>query len=69
MMNAIHTYSELQQQIHHDLRAQHPEWVEPNGNCPTCESYELRLTELLGVSREANRAQVRESSSFDASDY
>ena len=27
----IHTYTELRQQIHDDLRIQHPEWVELNG--------------------------------------
>ena len=43
----IHTYTELQQQIHDDLRIQHPEWVEPNGESPTCDSYEARLVELL----------------------
>jgi hypothetical protein len=43
----IHTYAELQQQIHHDLRIQHPEWVQPNGESPMCDSYEARLTELL----------------------
>jgi len=34
MPNEIHSYSELQHQIHEDLRIQHPEWVEPNGECP-----------------------------------
>ena len=43
----IHTYTELQQQVHNDLRIQHPEWVEPNGESPTCDSYEARLVELL----------------------
>ena len=43
------SYSELQRQIHEALRKEHPEWVEPNGDCPTCESYESRLAELLGV--------------------
>jgi hypothetical protein len=43
------SYPELQEQIHKDLRRQHPEWVEPNGECPTCDSYELRLAELLGL--------------------
>jgi hypothetical protein len=37
----------LRVQIHNDLRAQHPEWIEPNGECPTCDSYEARLAELL----------------------
>ena len=35
--------SELQQEIHDALRVQHPDWVEPDGDCPTCESYESRL--------------------------
>jgi hypothetical protein len=43
----IHTYTELRQQIHDDLRIQHPEWVEPNGECPICDSYESRLTKML----------------------
>ena len=43
----IHTYSELRQQIHHDLRVQHPEWVQPNGESPMCDFYEARLMKLL----------------------
>ena len=27
MSHQIHTYTELQQQIHDDLRIQHPDWV------------------------------------------
>jgi hypothetical protein len=56
----IHSYAELQQQIHNALRAQHPEWIEPNGNCPTCESYESRLAELLHLSSQTEPAS-RES--------
>jgi hypothetical protein len=47
MSHQIHTYTELQQQIHDDLRIQHPEWVEPNGESPACDSYEARLTKML----------------------
>ena len=47
MFQQIHTYTQLRQQIHDDLRVQHPEWVQPNGECPTCDSYESRLMELL----------------------
>jgi hypothetical protein len=47
MSHQIHTYTELRQQIRDDLRIQHPEWVEPNGECPICDSYEVRLVELL----------------------
>jgi hypothetical protein len=42
-----HTYSELRQQIHDDLRIQHPEWIQPDGECPMCDAYEARLVELL----------------------
>ena len=45
----IHTYAELRKQIHDDLRIQHPEWVQPNGESPMCDSYESRLTEMLGT--------------------
>ena len=47
MSHPIHTYTELRQQIHGDLRMQHPEWVEPNGESPKCDAYESRLAKLL----------------------
>jgi len=47
MSQQIHTFTELQQQIHHDLRLQHPDWVQPNGESPICDSYEARLVELI----------------------
>jgi hypothetical protein len=31
----IRSYVQLQQQIHNALREQHPEWVEPIGDCHT----------------------------------
>ena len=37
----VHSYTELRQQIHDDLRLQHPEWVEQNGESS------MRLLELL----------------------
>jgi hypothetical protein len=43
----IHTYAELRQQIHDDLRIQHPEWVQPNGESRMCDAYEARLMGLL----------------------
>jgi hypothetical protein len=56
----IHTYTELRQQIHDDLRIQHPEWVQPNGESPMCDSYESRLTELLNTltRRESNASPL-----------
>jgi hypothetical protein len=29
------------------LRAQNPEWVNPDGSSPICDDYERRLAELL----------------------
>jgi hypothetical protein len=45
----IRSYVQLQRQIHDALREQHPEWIEQNGDCPTCESYESRFAELLNL--------------------
>jgi hypothetical protein len=50
--NKVLAYAQLQHEIHDALRVQHPEWIEPSGDCPTCESYESRLAELLGVSSQ-----------------
>lgn len=47
MSHQIHTYSELRQKIHDDLRLQHPEWVQPNGESPICDSYDARLMKLI----------------------
>jgi hypothetical protein len=48
--NEVRAYVQLQQQIHEALRKEHPEWIQPNGECPMCEAYESRLAELLGLS-------------------
>lgn len=55
----VRTYGELRRQIHHDLRAQHPEWVEANGDSPICEWYERRLAQLIQLfeSAEINPAR------------
>jgi hypothetical protein len=50
MPHKIDTYAGLLQQIRNDLRLQHPEWIQPNGQCPMCDSYEARLIELLDAS-------------------
>ncbi len=47
MVHQIHTYADLRKQIHEDLRIQHPEWIQPNGEAPMCDSYEARLMKLL----------------------
>ena len=45
----IHSYNDLLQKIHNDLRIQHPEWIEPNGESPICDDYEARLMAQLEV--------------------
>ena len=47
MSHQIHTYTELRQQIHDDLRIQHPDWIESTGEAPMCDFYEARLMDLL----------------------
>ena len=54
----VRPYAQLQRQIHDALRVEHPEWVKPNGDCPTCESYESRLAELLGLSSPKSDRRV-----------
>ena len=43
----VDDFAALQLQIHDDLRLQHPEWVQADGDCPMCDFYEARLAELL----------------------
>ena len=47
MPDETSSYISLQREIHEALRLQHPEWVEPDGSSPICDSYEERLAELL----------------------
>jgi len=56
----MHSYSyvQLQREIHDALRKQHPEWIEPNGDCPTCDSYESRFAELLDIFQSNDRKSV-----------
>ena len=49
MYDKIRSYAELREFIRISLRIQHPEWVEPNGDSPICDSYLARFAELLGL--------------------
>jgi hypothetical protein len=54
----VQEYIHLQRQIHDALRKEHPEWVEPNGESPMCDSYEARLAEQLDTfTRRGSRAR------------
>ena len=57
LSHQIHTYTELWQQIHDDLRVQHPEWVQPDGKSPMCDSYEARLVNLLATLKRRESTQ------------
>ena len=48
-MLKTNTVADLRQQIHDDLRRQHPEWVMPNDESPMCDAYEARLMDLLAL--------------------
>ena len=60
MFRQIHTYTELRRQIHDDLRLQHPEWVQPNGESPMCDSYEARLMKVLDALTRTDAKRARE---------
>jgi hypothetical protein len=62
MLHEVQTYADLRKQFHDDLRIQHPEWIQPNGECPVCDSYEARLMELLDGSKRTkpNRSTDRD---------
>jgi hypothetical protein len=64
MPKDIHDYTELQRQIHDDLRIQHPDWIQPNGDCPSCDSYESRLAELLARPQRSNAVRAVNSHSI-----
>jgi hypothetical protein len=57
----VRTYAQLQEQLHHDLMAQHPEWIDAEGNCPTCESYDRRLAQLIASFQSANRKSMAQA--------
>src|SRR5439155_24750041 len=50
MAHQVDTYGGLLQQIHSDLRIQHPAWIEPNGKSEQVDSYEGRQLQVLDTS-------------------
>jgi hypothetical protein len=58
MSDKIRSYAELRELIRFSLRAQHPEWIEPNGDSPICDSYEARFAELLGLTHTREDAKT-----------
>jgi hypothetical protein len=54
-------YAELQREMHDALRAQHPEWVQSNGDSPICDAYESRFAELLSLSLQFECAHAHDA--------
>jgi hypothetical protein len=52
---SVRTYRELQRQLRNDLLAQHPEWIEADGNSPTCDDYERRLAQLISIFKSQSK--------------
>ena len=51
-------YVALQREMHDALLMQHPEWVERDGNCPKCDEYDRRFTQLLSFFLTFERANA-----------
>ena len=54
----IRSYAELQEQMHRDLRAQHPEWIQDNGESPILDAYDRRLAELISLFQSVSQTSV-----------
>ena len=68
MSSKIQTYAELQRMIRKALREQHPEWIDANGKCTLCDSYEARFAKLLGLfAQHAAGAKVARAEALNAS--
>jgi hypothetical protein len=59
VVTEVPAFAELQRQMHDALLVQHPEWIERNGNCPTCDDYDRRFAQLLGFSLTMQRGRNR----------
>jgi hypothetical protein len=59
-MEITKSIADLRQQVHDDLRRQHPEWVLPNGESPMCDVYETRLMNLIeNPERESEQEEIQ----------
>ena len=64
MSDKIRSYNELRKLIRASLRIQNPEWVEPNGESPICDSYEARFAKLLGLSHPLEDGTANSQEAF-----
>ena len=49
----IRSYADLQEQMHRDLLAQNPDWIDADGRCAKCDDYDRRLAELISIFQQA----------------
>jgi len=56
---SVRTYRQLKRQLHKDLLAQHPEWIDADGNCPTCDDYERRFARLISIFKSQSKKSQR----------
>jgi hypothetical protein len=61
MSHQIHTYTELRQQIHDDLRIKYPEWVEPNGESCMCLMEVLDTLTRRGTQKRSVFGAIRQT--------
>jgi hypothetical protein len=52
---SVRTYRQLKRQLHKDLLAQHPEWIDADGNCPIGDDYERRLAQLISIFKSQSK--------------
>jgi hypothetical protein len=57
--SSIHSYAKLQEQLHRDLLAQHPEWIEQDGSSPILELYDERVAKLIAMFQSLNKQPAR----------
>jgi hypothetical protein len=60
----VPAYAQLQREMHDAVRAQQPDWILPNGDCPTCDSYDERFAELLTISLATERVRAHRPNNF-----
>lgn len=53
-------YAALQREMHDALLKQHPEWMEADGNSPTCDEYDRRLARSLSLFQTFGRGHLRQ---------
>ena len=64
----IRSYAELRVQLHRDLLAQHPEWIDSNGNSPIVDGYDQRLAKLISDFESTNQKHTFRRTIFPMAD-